>query len=171
MNKEEETYVDEDDKTIGKALREKLAQCLKEKEEYLMGWQRCQADAINLRQQEDAKRRDMMQFAAQDIIYSLIPVLDTFQHAFNGKDMNDSYVRGFNHIYAQLITILTEHGLTVIGEPGSPLDTAIHEAIGTIPVSAKEDDNKIMEIVENGYALHGKVIKPAKVRVGEYKNN
>lgn len=164
-----EQYVDEHDKTIEEKLRQKLGQCRKEKEEYLAGWQRCQADTINVKQQEETKRHDVIRFATEEIIHSLIPVLDTFRHAFNGKDMNDPYVRGFNHIHTQLISILNQYGLKVIEESGDPLNTAIHETVGTIPVPRREDDNKIMEVIESGYTLHGKVLKPAKVKIGDYK--
>lgn len=178
---EEETYIDdtgehgmeepENNSVIEKisALKKDLAQCRKEKEEYLSGWQRCQADAINFRQEEERKRKDYIQFATQEIIKKLIPVLDAFSHAFGSKDTSDPYVRGFGHIYAQLRTTLEEHGLGLIEATGKPFDASLHEATENIPVEHKKDDSIVIEEVEKGYVLHGKVIKPSKVKVGEYK--
>lgn len=165
----EEVYMDEDGRTNEHALRQKLAQCRKEKEEYLAGWQRCRADAINAKQQEEARRRDIVRYAAEDIIQSLIPVLDAFRHALNGKDASDPYVQGFGHIRNQLVANLKTYGLSVIEDASIPFDTLLHESVGTIVAAKEEDDNRVLEIVENGYMLHGKVIKPAKVKVGEFK--
>lgn len=161
----------EEDKNEGteKALRHALAQCRKEKTEYLLGWQRCKADAINIKQQEEIKRRDIIQFAAENLIQSLIPVLETFNHALHGKDVKDPYVQGFGHIQTQLLVILGQQGLTVISETGAPFDVSRHESVQTVSVSKPEDDNKILETIAEGYQLHGKVIKPAKVKIGEYK--
>lgn len=179
---EEETYIDdtgerdpeepENDVLIKKisALKKDVAQYRKEKEEYLAGWQRCQADAINFRQEEERKRKDYIQFATQEIIQKLIHVLDAFDHAFNGKDNSDPYIRGFGHICAQLRSILEEQGLGLIEATGKPFDASLHEALENIPVENEKDDGIIIEEVEKGYVLHGKVIKPSKVKVGEYKN-
>lgn len=165
----EEIYVGEDGGTDENTLKQKLAQCRKEKEEYLAGWQRCQADAINARQQEEMRRRDVVRFAAEDMVKSLIPILDAFRHALIGKDAHDPYVRGFGHIRNQLATSLKNYGLTVIEESGVAFDTLLHESVGTVSIMKEEEENRVMEIVEQGYMLHGKVIKPAKVKVGEYK--
>ena len=167
----ETEYLAENSESDVKALRQKLAHCRKEKDEYLLGWQRCKADAINLRQEEEAKRRDVVRFGAEKLIRSLMPVLTTFEHALRGKEKTDPYIQGFGHIYAQLLSLLGAEGLMVIAETGELFDPARHEAVETVGVSEAIDDNKILETVENGYALHGKVIKAAKVKVGEYKNH
>lgn len=166
---EDEQYIEGDDEPAEKILRQKLKQCLMEKDDYLLGWQRCKADAINNKQQEELKRRDIVQFAVEDLIQSLLPLLDTFHHALGGKKSSDPYVQGFGHIQTQFLSILGRYGLTIIADTGLVFDVTRHEPVETIPVSKQEDDNKILETVENGYVLHGKVIKPAKVKVGEYK--
>ena len=164
---EEDTAIEEEQYV--KVLRQKLAECRKEKNEYLLGWQRCKADAINSKQQEEIKRRDVLQFAVEDLIESLLPLLDTFRHALHDKDPSDPYVKGFGHIQTQFLSILGRYGVTVIADTGMAFDITRHEPVDTTAVERQEDDNKILETVENGYALHGKIIRPAKVRVGEYK--
>src|SRR3989338_7880441 len=101
-----------------------LEECRKEKDEYLLGWQRCKADAINERQQEEMRRREILQFATTEVIQALVPILDTFHHALIGKDTNDPYVQGFGHIQNQLAAILKGYGLTVIEDRGALLDTS-----------------------------------------------
>ncbi len=152
-------------------LRRDLAQCRKEKQEYLQGWQRCQADAVNFRQEEERRRKEYALFAAEGIIRDILNVLATFHHAFTGKDDKDPYTRGFRHIYAQLEAVLQRHGVEQIMTNEEPFNALLHEAVENVPVEDAEQDNMVMEEVEKGYMLHGKVIKPAKVKVGQYKEN
>ena len=167
---EEEQYVEGEDGSAEKVLRQKLAECRKEKNDYLLGWQRCKADTVNLRQQEEAKRRDSIQFATEDLINALLPVLDTLDHALRGKKSDDPYVQGFGHIGTQLLSILADHGLTRISETDVPCDLSRHEPVETIRTETEEEDNIVQEIVEHGYLLNGKILKPAKVKIAEYKN-
>lgn len=168
LPEEYDTSEEEHEPATEETLRQKLAQCRKDKNEYLLGWQRCKADAMNIKQQQETKQRDIIQFAAEDIIQSLIPVLDTFNHALEGKDAADPYVQGFGHVRTQLLSILSQQGLSVISDTGALFDVSRHEAIASVPVSQEEDNNKVLETIEHGYALYGKVIKPAKVKIGEY---
>lgn len=166
---QEHDTAEEHESSVEKTLRQKLTQCRKDKNDYLLGWQRCQADAINIKQQYETKQRDVIQFAAEDLIQALVPILDAFDHALQGKNAADPYVQGFGHVRTQLLSILSQQGLSVISDTGAPFDVSRHEAIESVLVPQEEDANKVMETVENGYVLYGKVIKPAKVKVGEYK--
>ena len=100
-----------------------------------------------------------------------MPALDTLLHALQGKDESDPYVQGFGHIRSQFIHILGQQGLIVIADTGAKLDLSRHEPVETTPVDKWEDDNTVMETIEEGDMLHEKVIKPAKVKVGEYRNH
>ncbi|OGZ43692.1 MAG: nucleotide exchange factor GrpE [Candidatus Ryanbacteria bacterium RIFCSPHIGHO2_01_FULL_45_22] len=148
-----------------------LAECRKEKNDYLLGWQRCKADAMNIKQQQETRSQHIIQFATEDLIQSLIPVLDTFDHALQGKDASDPYVQGFGRVQTQLLSILSHQGLTVISDTGASFDVSRHEAVESVPVTQEKDNNKVIETVEHGYMLQAKVIKPAKVKIGEYQNH
>lgn len=150
-------------------LKTELALCRKEKEEYLFGWQRCQADAINTRKEEERNRRERMQFATRELLGELIDVIITFDHAFYGMDQENPYARGFRNIYMQLSALLSREGIEQIDALGQPFDTSQHEAMESVPVMKKEKDHMVVEEVEKGYTLHGRVIKPSKVKIGEYK--
>lgn len=152
-------------------LEQELAEERTLKEEYLAGWQRCQADAANIRREHEKEQVELVQFASQRIMLELIDIVNIFHHAFSEKDENDPYTRGFRHIYNQLITLLQRHGVTTIEAQGQQFDSTLHEAIENISVSEKEKDTMVIEEMEKGYMLFGKVIKPAKVKVGEYKEN
>ena len=151
-------------------MASKLEECRKEKNEYLLGWQRCKADATNIKQQYEARNLNMIQFAAENLILSLIPVLDTFDHALQGKDASDPYVQGFGYVQTQLLSILFRQGLAIISDTGALFDVSRHEAVESVSVTEEKDSDKIIETIEKGYILHGKVIKPAKVKIGEYAN-
>ncbi len=169
QNNNQEVQHVEEEKIDDAVLREKLTQCMADKEEYLAGWQRCKADAINNKQREEEMQKNVVQFAVEDLIRSLLPILNTFDHALRGKTPDDPYVQGFSHIQTQLRNVLHAYGLRVISGIGEMYDITRHEPMETVPVHSEDDDNKIMEVVENGYILHDKVIKPAKVKVGEYQ--
>jgi len=167
---ETEHYESEDGESAATKIRQDLARCRKEKQEYLQGWQRCQADAVNIRREEDRRRKEYTQFAAESIIRELIHVAVTFDHAFAGTDETNAYTRGFRQIYAQFMSILARQGVERIETEGKPFDSVLHEAVENIPVAEPERDHHVIEEVEGGYVLYGKVIKPSKVKVGEFKN-
>jgi molecular chaperone GrpE len=167
-----EEYVDMEKEDMGKltALRKELVQCRKDKEGYLLGWQRCQADAANVRTESDRREREYAIFATEDIIQELTGILTTFRHAFSGADEKNPYVKGFEHIYAQLLSLLERRGLAIIpAKKGGMFDASFHDAIDTVSTTKEKEDAMIMEVAEDGYMLHGKVIKPAKVKVGKYQ--
>ena len=100
-----------------------------------------------------------------------MPALDSFHTAFGNKiawekvDLN--WRMGVQHIYSQLRTVLEKHGITLI-EPkvGEPFDPKKHESIKTVAVSKPEENHTVLEVLQKGYALHGKILEAAKVKVG-----
>jgi len=167
---EEESSEDAED-VVGK-LREKLKRAEAERHEYLSGWQKTRAEYANIRKREDEERRDFTKFAEAGLISELVSVLDSFEAAFgDGTEWNsvpETWRSGIKNTYNQLLAILSGHGLETIGRTGDPFDPNIHEAVGTIKIENPEDDHKALEIVQKGYKIHGKLIRPAKVRVGEH---
>ena len=150
-------------------LKAELRACRKEKAEYLQGWQRSRADFINARAEEETRRNEIVKFAEERIIRDMLDLATTFERAFKGQDDANAYIQGFRHIYTQLMSVLGEHGIKPIPAIDSPLNLTLHEAVESIEVSTPEEDGVILDEVEKGYTLHGKVIKPGKVKVGIYK--
>lgn len=127
---------------------------------------RAQADLQNakIRMQRDSD--DIRKFAAEAIILRLLPTIDNFQRAFQHlpEDLkNHEWVKGITAIEQDLMRQMTEMGLKKMECAGSPVDTARHEVITIGP--GKE--GIILDVIENGYELHGKILRPAKVIVGD----
>lgn len=157
-----------------KKLKEELKACRKEREEYLAGWQRAKADFVNARKDEEKGRALFVKFANEAFVAELLPVLQNFERAMADKEVwekaDKNWRVGIEHIAAQLKKVLADKGLKEIaphiGEPYSP---ARDEAVAHTLVETLEKNNAILEVVEKGYELNGKILKPPKVKVGEFK--
>ncbi|MFA5997111.1 MAG: nucleotide exchange factor GrpE [Candidatus Paceibacterota bacterium] len=151
-----------------KKLREKLKTCEKEKKDYLDGWQRMRADFANARKEEETRRGEMIKFAAEGLVDDLIPVLDSFAMAFGNKEawekVDANWRKGVEYIYAQMYSILESRGLTEIGKVGEAFDPRLHVAIEEIPTPSEKEADTVAEVIQKGYRLHNKVIRPAKVK-------
>lgn len=159
-----------------KNLKEKLKSCQKERQEFLDGWQRAKADFINAKMREEEERGEFIKFSKKELIKELLPALDSFHTAFGNKEawekVDLNWRMGVQYIYSQFLGVLEKHGITLIDpKVGEPFDPKRHASIGTVPVSEKEKDHTVAEVVQKGYALHGKILEPAKVKVSEYADN
>ena len=122
------------------------------------------AEFDNFRKRTAKERIELFSTASQDIMTSLLPILDNFERAFklNEPEEND----GMFLIYNQLKAELDKKGLKEIEDPiGKELDTDFHEAITNIPAKDKKQKGKIVDVIEKGYLLSTKVLRYAKVVV------
>lgn len=149
-----------------KELEEKLAKCEKEKEEYLNGWKRAKADYINYQKDEAKRAEEMIKFSAEILIKDLLSVLDSFDLALI-NNANEQFKKGIEIICSQFEKTLNKYGLEPIKTEGEKFNPGIHEAIEEI-VSGKEPGTVAEELVK-GWKLHGKVIRPAKVKIAKSK--
>lgn len=159
-----------------KALRQSLAICQKENIENLSGWQRARADFINLKRESDGERARLIHFAEERLIEDLLPVLEGYDSATRNKEawaeVPSNWRVGVEHLFQKLIETLEERGLKRIRpESGAhqTFDPAFHTAVESIETQEKEEDGKILEMISEGYTLHEKVLQPAKVKVGIFK--
>lgn len=122
------------------------------------------AEFDNFRKRTAKERIELFGTASQDIMTSLLPILDNFERAFkaNKPEENDGYFL----IYNQLKSELEKKGLKEIDDPiGKELDTDFHEAITKIPTENDNEKGKIVDVIEKGYLLSNKVIRYTKVVV------
>lgn len=158
-----------------KKLKEKLKLSQKERQEYLDGWQRSKADFVNARKEEEKTRAEFMKFAKEDVLTQVLPVLDSFEMAFANRQtwekVDSNWRKGVEYIYSQLLTVLENNGFTQIDPQGESFDPNFHTSLESVSVKSSKDDGKIVEVVQKGYVMNGKVVRPARVRVGEYKKN
>lgn len=165
-------YEDDEDlenpATALKKLREKLKTCEKEKKEYLDGWQRMRADFANVKKEEETRRGEMIKFASEGLVEDLLPILDSFSMAFGNKEawekVDANWRKGVEYIYAQMYAVLESRGLTEIGKVGEQTDPRLHIAVEEVPVTKAEEIGTIYEVIQKGYRLHSKVLRPAKVK-------
>jgi molecular chaperone GrpE len=156
-----------------KKLREKLKKATEEKQEYLTGWQRAKADLINARKRDEADRADFVKYANERLIEELIPTLESFDLAMGNKDawekVDKNWRVGVEYIYSQLKKALGDAGLTEINPIGQLFDHNRDEAAEYVPVEDEKDHHKVLAVVQKGYSLNGRQLRPPKVKVGEFK--
>lgn len=157
-----------------KKLREKLKKCIAEKQEYLDGWQRTKADFVNARKKDEEIRAGLGAFVKEGLITDLLSSIDNFDMAYADKDIWESVDKnwrvGIEHIHTQLLKTLSEHGLEQFDPIGEQFDPIRHDSVESVVTDKEKDDNKITEVMQKGYILNNKIIRPAKVKVAEYKN-
>lgn len=154
-----------------KKLREKLKAIEAEKQEYLTGWQRAKADLVNARKRDEEDKRAYAKHATEDLIEELIPVLQSFESAMANKEswekVDKNWRVGVEYIAGQLKKALTEHGLEEIDPLMKEFDPARDEAIEHVPVNEKNRHNVVIEVLQKGYSLNGRMIRAPRVKVGD----
>ena len=130
---------------------------------------RMAAEFDNFRRRTAKERIELISTAGEDVIKGLLPILDDCERALQVlRQSNDSAaaIEGTELIYTKLMNFLKGRGLAVIEAKEKELDTEFQEAEAQFPVEEKEKKNKIIDVVQQGYTLNGKVIRYAKVVVG-----
>ncbi len=124
----------------------------------------------NYRKRTIKERIDLSKTASAEVITDLLPVLDDFERAikaFADTGGSDSALKeGVILIYNKFLSIVTQKGLEQMKTIGEPFDTDFHEAITKIPSPSPDLKGKVVDEIEKGYLLNGKVIRYAKVVVG-----
>ena len=165
---EADTENDLGDAAIEK-LRTRLKKCLAEKQEYLDGWQRSKADFVNARKEEGNRRKELIAFSEERLLLELIPILDSFDLATGNRTLWESVSKewriGIESIRSQLVTILKSHRVEIFDPAGEPFSPAEHVAIDTLPTDREEKDQIVATVLQKGYRLEGKIIRPAHVTI------
>lgn len=138
----------------------------KERDEYLDGWQRARAELVNYKRDESKRSDDLMKFANGALIRELVMVIDNFELAIAAMERQGDVEKGIYLIKAQFEDILKQHGLEKVAVAvGQEFDPALHEAIASVP--SELPSGSVIEEVEHGYYLHGKLLRPSRVKVAE----
>ncbi|HVM77227.1 MAG TPA: nucleotide exchange factor GrpE [Candidatus Paceibacterota bacterium] len=149
-------------------LKDKLAAAEKQRDEYLAGWQRAKADFINYKNDEMKRLEEVAQYGAQGLIRDLISVLDNFDLGLRALEKNGPVEKGVYLIRTQIEDILKKRGLTKIDiKVGDTFDPSVAEALSEVP--SDKPPGSIVEVIEQGYRLHEKVLRPARVIVSKEK--
>lgn len=162
---EKENALSEEEK-LAQELEQAKAEVEDQKDKYL----RLSAEFDNYRKRTMKEKAELILNGGEKSISSILPIVDDFERALqNMQTATDvAAVReGVELIYNKFMTVLEQNGVKVIETKELPLDTDYHEAIAMIPAPSEELKGKIIDCVQTGYILNEKVIRHAKVVVGE----
>lgn len=131
---------------------------------------RLYAEFDNFRKRTNKERLDLISSASAGVMKDMLTVLDDFERAIQNNETAEdiqSVKEGFHLIYQKFKGILESKGLKAMSSKGEPFDSELHEAIANIPAPSDADKGKVIDDVEKGYYLNEKVIRFAKVVVGQ----
>lgn len=149
-----------------KQVEDLTAALEKEKKEYLY----LRADFDNYRKRMLKEREELLKNAAEKVLKGLLPIVDDFERgleATKNAENAEGVREGMELIYNKLIKYLADNGVTPIDSTGEPFDADFHEAIATIPAPTPELKGKVVDTTTRGYMINDKVLRHAKVAVGE----
>ncbi len=147
-------------------IEELTAEVEKEKKEYLF----LRAEFDNFRKRMMREREELIRNAAEKTLRGLLPIVDDFERGLNATKDSESAqeVReGMELIYNKLLKYLADNGVTPIESTGKDFDPDLHEAIATIPAPSEDLKGKVVDTTTKGYMINDKVLRHAKVAVGE----
>ena len=137
-----------------------------QKDKYL----RLSAEFDNYRKRTLKEKAELILNGGEKSLGSILPVVDDFERAIKtmetATDVN-AVKEGVELIYNKFMAVLAQNGVKVIETKDQPLDTDFHEAIAVIPAPSEAQKGKILDCVQTGYTLNDKVLRHAKVVVGE----
>jgi molecular chaperone GrpE len=165
-SEEETPENDEQAETEVEALQKQLEEAEAKAAENLDGWQRAQAEFVNYKKRVQRDRE--MDYASMkgDIIKKMLPVLDDLERSLAHRPENDSWADGVELVARKFQSVLEAEGVKRIEAAGQPFDPNFHEAISSEP-SEDVESGYIIEVMQNGYMLGERVIRPAMVRVAQ----
>ena len=128
------------------------------------------AEFDNYRKRTLKEKTELILNGGEKIITSLLPVLDDMERAQQNIEKSDdveALKEGTNLVFKKLMTVLESAGLQKIDTDGKDFDTDVHEAIAMIPATTDDQKGKVIDCVQAGYKLNEKVIRHAKVAIGQ----
>lgn len=146
------------------ALKEQLRAAQAKAAENLDGWQRSQAEFINYKNRLLRDQESTRALMKGDMLKRVLPVLDDLERALKNLPADDPWTNGLGLIVRKFQSALEAEGLVRIAAEGQPFDPNFHEAISHEPADGVESGH-IIEVMQNGYMLGDRVIRPAMVRV------
>lgn len=151
-------------------LEKEIEQLKAEKAELNDRFLRLFSEFDNYKKRVSKEKLDLISTASEKVLVSLLPVIDDFERAIaaNEKvDDVDSIKEGFNLIYNKLVQMMKRFDVEEIQAKGEEFNTDFHEAVTHFPAQKEEDKGKVIDVTEKGYKLKDKVIRYAKVVVGQ----
>jgi molecular chaperone GrpE len=156
-----------------KKLREKIKTLEKEKGDYMLGWQRANADYANFKKETESGRKEDIRFASKRLIRDILPVLDSYDLARGNKDawekVDQNWRIGVEYIFGQLVSVLSDEGALQYGKEGELFDPSLHESIELVHTDDESKDGKVAQVLQSGYKMGDAILRVARVKVYEKK--
>lgn len=164
--------IDVDDGSMSQ-LQSELTQAIEQAQMNLNGWKRTQADFENFKRRKEAENKELLEFAKEVTVVKLLPTLDSLEQALRHEPNSSApdfaekhkiWYKGVEGILGQLDKALAEMGVKKIEAVGKKFDPNFHEAVREVE---GEQDGIVMEELQSGFELNGKVIRPASVVISK----
>jgi molecular chaperone GrpE len=165
MASEEQTHPDEVEQAVAE-LEERLALLERERDEYLADLKRVAAEFDNFRKRAARDHESLVSRAHERLVKELLPVLDDLERALVAAEEHEEakLEEGVRLVHRELRSALAKEGLVEIETEGA-FDPHVHEALLTQP--SDQDDGAILEVIQKGYRLGDRVLRPARVVISQ----
>ncbi len=147
-------------------LQQRVAEEKEKAQTFMAKWQRAAADMQNLKRRTEQERSEVARFANASLVFNLLPLMDDLERALHEVDPNLAgltWIDGIRLIHRKFEVVLENAGVTQIEADGQSFDPTVHEAISEAP----GEEGKIVSVVQKGYKLGDRVVRPAMVVVGK----
>lgn len=145
-------------------VKKELESVKKEKQEYLDGWQRAKADYVNALKRFEDEKKGAVDLGALKAAKAFLPAIDSLERAEAVGELPES----FKGIAKQLHDATTSLGMSRFGTVGEAFNPELHEALGQDAADSIDQDDTVSVVLEQGWKLHDKVVRAAKVRVAQF---
>ncbi|MBW7996051.1 MAG: nucleotide exchange factor GrpE [Candidatus Glassbacteria bacterium] len=134
---------------------------------------RAVAELDNFKRRTAKEKSELAGYVKAGVFRDILGLVDAFerffQHVENSQsELDGGFVQGVELMHKTLQKVLAQHGVEAVNETGVPVDYNLHEAVMTEPVDDEKQDQAVVEILEVGYKIGDKLIRPAKVKVGVF---
>lgn len=160
------TGADQEEQSLEDKVAELESQVEKEKKEYLF----LMAEFDNFRKRTLREKSEIIKNAGENVLKGLLPIMDDFERGLKAAEETDgssAVKEGMNLIYNKLKKYLAQNGVKEMDPSDTTFDADRHEAISAVPVPDESLKGKILDTVEKGYMINDKVLRHAKVVVGQ----
>ena len=130
---------------------------------------------MNYKKDEEVRRKDAMRLMQEKITTELLPIMDSYDMAFANKEawekVDKNWRVGVEYIHQQLLKVLADHGMQeIVVSVGDTFDPTVHQPMSMVQCSEQSKDHTIASIVQKGYRVGERIIRPARVTVFEFKD-
>ncbi len=142
---------------------EKMKEELEKTQEQLV---RLQAEFVNYKRRVEKEKMDLYAYGCENLAKDLLPVIDNIERALESlKEKESGYYQGIEMVRQQMMQALEKHEITEIKAINEPFDVLMHHAVMTEPCESEERRNTVADVVQKGYKMKNRVLRPSMVKV------